>query len=679
MSKTLFWYLLKDLLRIFLLASGTLAGIMSFGALLRPLTQHGLDAAQIGKILSYFSPAMTTYSFPVAALFATTFVYGRLSADNELTACRASGLSHLVMTLPAFLLGLIVALISLLFLCFVVPTFTLKVEKVIYSNIAGLVANKITRTHEISYGKTTIFAQEARALPPVGSVLVVAVDDNWRGAVEKRLAEVGLTFKSTAEGLVVDYVQGDSDIRGRLTKLAADGQFEPAEGLSATVQRPWGATTTFRVPVGLAVLGKDPSEADRRAALGATFETALSAAVRVLPSPDAQAVDLTGPMVFSYQTVPVPDYEGPASKKEGDKADKASKMRVPTKVWMARQATAYIVPKDDNVEMTVVLAGAGNFTRGAGGTQSFVELTQFGPVPINSPIRENTKFMDIVQLRDLLAKPEESKRLQGLVRQFIADEQREMYFEQITAGLTANKSFPFVAETEELVVRGDLTTEARAGELVLTPQDRGERVTVERSGEGGSTDRAVQVRITMEVLEHTPENPDPRLLITVRGYDVVIESDAEMTRHEKYSRAINIPMPADLRKVESHNVEHYLKGPAGERKVDRESREKLKTEYTKLTAMIRSEMHARASFAVSCLILVMVGCALGMVSKSGNFLSAFAVSVVPALLCITLVVTGQHVCEATPKSIGLGLGLIWSGNIAVASLGVVLLGGLQRQ
>ena len=83
MSKTLFWYLLKDLLRIFLMASGTLAGIMSFGALLRPLTQHGLDGAQIGKILSYFQPAMMTYSLPIAALFATTIVYGRLSAQID--------------------------------------------------------------------------------------------------------------------------------------------------------------------------------------------------------------------------------------------------------------------------------------------------------------------------------------------------------------------------------------------------------------------------------------------------------------------------------------------------------------------------------------------------------------------------------------------------------------------
>src|SRR3954463_7996545 len=101
-SFTLSRYIFVDLLRIFLMASGTLAGIMSFGALLRPLTQHGLDASQIGKILSYFQPAMKTYSLPNAALFATTIVYGRVSADNELTACRACGISSWAMTWPAF-------------------------------------------------------------------------------------------------------------------------------------------------------------------------------------------------------------------------------------------------------------------------------------------------------------------------------------------------------------------------------------------------------------------------------------------------------------------------------------------------------------------------------------------------------------------------------------------------
>src|SRR4051794_36337596 len=171
MSRTLFFYIFKDLLRIFMMTSGALAGIMSFGGLLRPLTEHGLDAGQAAKMLSYFMPAMTTYSLPIAALFATTMVYGRLAADNELVACRAAGISFLSIGLPALVLGLTVALVSLLFLCFVVPVFTLKVERVIYSNLAQLIANQIERTHQIKFGgddgkETTIFAQEAAVAAP---------------------------------------------------------------------------------------------------------------------------------------------------------------------------------------------------------------------------------------------------------------------------------------------------------------------------------------------------------------------------------------------------------------------------------------------------------------------------------------------------------------------------------
>jgi len=65
-SFTLSRYIFADLLRIFLMASGALAGIMSFGGLLRPLTQQGLDATQVGQLLTYFTPAMTAYSFPIA-------------------------------------------------------------------------------------------------------------------------------------------------------------------------------------------------------------------------------------------------------------------------------------------------------------------------------------------------------------------------------------------------------------------------------------------------------------------------------------------------------------------------------------------------------------------------------------------------------------------------------------
>ena len=52
-----------------------------------------------------------------------------------------------------------------------------------------------------------------------------------------------------------------------------------------------------------------------------------------------------------------------------------------------------------------------------------------------------------------------------------------------------------------------------------------------------------------------------------------------------------------------------------------------------------------------------------------------------------LIITGQHTCENVPRDVtvnfkntlDLGLGLIWSGNVAVAAIAVVLLTRLQRQ
>jgi lipopolysaccharide export LptBFGC system permease protein LptF len=573
MSKTLFWYLLKDLLRIFLMTSGTLAGIMSFGALLKPLTQHGLGLGQVGQILSYFSPAMTTYSLPIAALFATTIVYGRLSADNELTACRASGISSLAMTWPAILLGLIVALVSLLFLSFIVPVFTLKVEKVIYSNIAQLIANKITRTHEISYGRTSIFAQSAEVRPSVG---------------------------------------------------------------------------------------------------------------------DKQVVDLYSPMIFTYATVDAPDADdAPAVKSaNADRNDKQNKMRVPSKIWIAKRATAYISQEGETVRLEAVLEDGSDFPRGVGGSQLSVQQSQFGPVDMGTPIRENTKFMDITELKRMLGNPESSRRLQATVQQFIRDEQREAYFATITKSLKdpALRSFRFDAETETLIVSGsDLEIRTRGGELVINPRTAQDiaRVRVDREsktdggpGELVSSDKAKQIRITLDPVDPAPGSTASRRMdVHVRGYDVIVEADEDPAAHETFPRSINIKMPDDLLVIEKNDVRHYLTSKAASRR----DQDDLKYNYNKLLASIQSEMHSRASFAISCFILVMVGCALGMISKSGNFLSAFAVSVVPALLCIALIVTGQHVCENTPKSMGMGLSLIWSGNVIVLIMATVLLGKLQRQ
>jgi hypothetical protein len=244
MSKTLFWYVFKDLLKIFLMTSLVLAGIMSFGGLLKPMMQYGLNGSQMAKMVLYLLPAMQTYSLPIAALFATTIVYGRLAADNELTACRAGGISHMNMLVPAVVLALVLSITSLLCLCFVVPRFTLKVESVAFDSLADVVKKRFDRKHQITLDKkTTIYADSVEILPPPagrpndevialnGPVFFFARDDNEKNR-ENQAIYIPAEFYTARRAIAV--IQRD-DNQVRFTAQLEGGASFPREFKGSTL------------------------------------------------------------------------------------------------------------------------------------------------------------------------------------------------------------------------------------------------------------------------------------------------------------------------------------------------------------------------------------------------------------------------------------------------------------
>jgi len=562
LPKTLFWYIFKDLIRIFFLTSGALAGIMSFGGLLRPLTEHGLDLGQVGKMLSYFMPAMTTYSLPIAALFATTMVYGRLAADNEITAMRTAAISHLKMTIPALVLGLLVAMMSLLLLCFIVPALMLKAERVIFSNVAQIVANAIERNHQIklsdsSRDAVTIFAQGAQVLAPDAS------------------------------------------------------------------------------------------------------------------RPDVQRVMLFSPMVVTYE-----------AQSAAERA--AHHPPVPKDFMMVNQAIASISQAKDNDDLTFtteLLQGV-KFSRKTQGSMSAgIERTIFTATQ-QSLVRENTKFMNLLRLKELLQKPETSNRVRTVLSSFITAEQSQVYLKNLADSISRPTDEAWLASGDDawIIRRGDALMDLRGQTLAIgAPRgstDRPVQVREMRNGRDYRTLSANQIRVSA-----VPDNNARSMYVTIDFHDVISTLAAP---RPSYQISFAMDMPQEIADIpRSRTPLDYAIAPNASPTLVKD----LKRSLVVIGNNVTSELHARASFAISCLILVMVGCALGMMFKSGNFLTAFAVSLVPALISIALVITGQHTCENVPRdvtvnfrnSLDLGLGLIWSGNIAVAAIAAVLLTRLQRQ
>lgn len=796
MGRTLFWYIFKDLLKIFFMASGALAGIMSFGGLLRPLTQQGLDATQVGRMLVYFSWPMMAYSLPVAALFSATMVYGRLSADNELTACRAGGISHLSIAMPGFVLGAVVAGLSLFMLNFVVPEYTLKVEKVIYSNLAKLIQNRIERTHEIKFGDFDVFAQSARLPKPnEGTEPAAAARDQMVGAdrslagvldaaagyvvvpdlprslaADGRMSGDGVVFE---KGQPVGWAELEQLADGTAPATPAGGRIEivvlkdaaaferlksgelVVADVRAAVPLTPGAAGAAQFDRGVLVFIEAPPA--RRAAAPASAAATTTAAdaaapgtepgTPAVPPPaaaelpaagpipvapptaqrfkyrslaDSQRVVLEGVSIVTYNRAERPNKpangdarKGTAADKndagdsddkpaKGDKGDKSDNKpeKTPREFLLADTATVEIREReDDQVDLLIGLEKGTKFPREfAGGSQLGIGTTQFGPIEMPSPIKEDTKFMKIGELRRLYDNPEKSRRIKGMVADYVRHDQIRQYLDKhvlwaLNQPGVRRFTFDDARGPVTIVLSDDATRTVRdeagkerkepviaqptgpwAEELVAGGDESG-AVTFKRDGESPTYQLAREVRIRFR--------PDAAKHMMHATIELIGRSPVGgKAVSGNYSDLVSVPMPRDVVSLESRKTSHYLNKPEG---ISATERQRLRREVTVINNAILAEVHGRLSFAVSCFILVLVGSALGMMFRSGNFLTAFAFSFVPALLCITMIVSGQQTCHAVPwhadqhNPIGLGVMLIWSGNAINLALAVGLLWRLQRQ
>jgi lipopolysaccharide export LptBFGC system permease protein LptF len=593
MNKTLFWYIFGNLFRVFLMTTAGLAGMMSFAVLLRPLTENGLEFNQVNRLLLYSLPAVSVYSLPVSALFATTMVYGRFSADNEMTAMRACGISYFSarrfsIALPALVLGLVVAVISLLMLCFIVPAYSEKVEEVIYSNIARVIASRIERTHSLAFQNSD-----------------------------------GSSYNIYADG----------------ARMA----FDP--------QRPW-----------------------------------------------IQSVELLGPASMKYY-----------------KSSSDPNVAIPREFWMARNALVSIDRSSSTPMATVSLTGGIKFPRiFFGNVQVGVQTTAFGPFEIPSLIAENVKFMNITRLAQLAQDPGQSEDVQVILRELRRLQQQQEYLAVISSAMnhqaadgTSNYPFPNDSPEEDAFQIGgqNAKLEWRSGYLVIATS-------------GSTDDRTVWMRQThgsqLTLYAHAKEidirvqpNVDPRSTtgpaadrfnVNAELFNVELETqNGVKTPRGSFARSFSVPMSKAIRALNTKRLVDFLGDPVTESGANPGSIDRWQVPYDwfyrlhhdqiRANNAARSELHGRASFALSCLSLVLVGCALGVMFRSGNFLNAFACSFVPALLCMTLIISGQQMATHVPFTLGaafkdplpMSLVFIWSGNVVVLIAAICLTVRLQRR
>jgi len=142
---TLHRYIFRELFKVFTLATIALTLILSLGSMYKPIQEFGVAPEQVLHLLGYFLPITLTFVLPMSALFAASLVYGRFASDNELDACRASGISLLTLVYPGLCLGIMVSITTLVLSFYVVPAFVHQAERMIKANAKQILFRNVQR------------------------------------------------------------------------------------------------------------------------------------------------------------------------------------------------------------------------------------------------------------------------------------------------------------------------------------------------------------------------------------------------------------------------------------------------------------------------------------------------------------------------------------------------------
>ncbi len=185
---TLQRYIFRELFRVFALATIGLTLILSLGGVLQPVQEYGVGPRQVVHLLLYLMPVTLTFVLPMAALFASALTYGRFASDNELDACRASGISMLTMVYPGLFLAILVAIANLILSFHVMPYFVHLAERSIKADAKQIVFRNIERRGFYKPPGSSYMIYADNADPKNNMLSGIVVVENNRGLVDNIIA-----------------------------------------------------------------------------------------------------------------------------------------------------------------------------------------------------------------------------------------------------------------------------------------------------------------------------------------------------------------------------------------------------------------------------------------------------------------------------------------------------------
>jgi lipopolysaccharide export system permease protein len=175
--KTLHKYLTGQVLASLLLTTAVFTFVLLLGNVLKEILTLLINGqARPGSVLEAIGlliPFVWVFALPMGLLTATLLVFSRFSADQELTAARASGVSLLSLVTPILLLSLFCCVVSAWFNMDLGPRSRVVYKNLLFQLRAELINSQLPEGQFINISTNSIFYTEKNRGGNLQNVLVI--------------------------------------------------------------------------------------------------------------------------------------------------------------------------------------------------------------------------------------------------------------------------------------------------------------------------------------------------------------------------------------------------------------------------------------------------------------------------------------------------------------------------
>ncbi|WP_459558279.1 LptF/LptG family permease [Lacunimicrobium album] len=140
--------LLGEMIRIFFSILTGVTVILVFIGVFREASEHGLGPEQILAILPFIVPSLLPFTIPATMLLTVCVVYGRMSGDQEITACKSAGINVMALIWPSLAMGAVLSVSSFFLTDQAIPWAMSRIQWIVVHSMEEIFFDRLKSQHQ---------------------------------------------------------------------------------------------------------------------------------------------------------------------------------------------------------------------------------------------------------------------------------------------------------------------------------------------------------------------------------------------------------------------------------------------------------------------------------------------------------------------------------------------------